>query len=311
PLKKNGRAALKGGGGSKLAQFLFDLRFRAGFLVDLFDHPGGDAGDDGVFRHIVGDDGSRRHHGPFADPYAFQDDGVGPDHHIVFDDHRFGRRRFNHSGDDGAGADVAVFADGSPAADDGIHVDHRPFADDGPDVDHRAHHDHRVFPDLHLFADDRAGFDPRRDVFQIEERNGRVAPVVFHHHLLNAVLVGVQHRLQSLPVAEDDADAAGDEGLRVRSEVDSLQISLDVYLHRGFLFTVLDVGDDFVGIHHLHHDTAFPSGLFRAEARSATGSDVYMKYTTPSCGDKSGNGVFSPVCNPLRGWLSERPLTYP
>ncbi len=189
---------------------------------------------------------------------------------------------------------MAVFADGAPSADDGIHVHHRPFADDGTDVDHRAHHHDHSLADLCALTDDRAGFNPRRDFFQIEKGDGRVVPVVFHHHFLDAVLVEIEDGLQLFPVAKDDAGAVREEGFHFRAEVDSLQIALDINLDRRFFLAVLDVRDNFVGIHHLHHEYRLSEWF---QAKGLPGSDVYnVKYTIDGKGDKSVTG---PAVRPL------------
>ena len=150
--------------------------FCASLLVFLFDDPGGRTGNDRMRRDIFDHDRTGCDHGSFSDAYALDDDRVGADEHIVFDDDRNPHwparsprpERHRHRCDS--------FSRRSPrpprTAPISIIV---PSLMTAPSVDDRPHHDHRPIADLHLIADDRTRFDAGVDVFHIQQRNGAVA----------------------------------------------------------------------------------------------------------------------------------------
>src|SRR5699024_7545856 len=169
--------------------------FAAGGAVLHFDDLGRDAGHHGIGWHVGDDHRTGGHHGALPHPDALNDHGVGADEHIVLDDHRRGAGGLDDAGQNGARADVAVLTHGGAAAQHDAHVDHGALAHHGADVEDGAHHDNGILLNGHLFADDGAGLDACRDVLQIQQRNGRVAAVVFHHQIFNFILIGLENGL--------------------------------------------------------------------------------------------------------------------
>ena len=180
--------------------------------------------------------------------HSLNHDRISSDQHVVLNDDRCGRSRFNDTRQHGSGADMAVFPDRSSSAKNGTHIDHGAFSDHRTDVDDSAHHNDGSVSDRNLLTNNGTRFDPGIDLFQIQHGDCAVAAIVLYDQIIDLFFIFFQDRRKILPVSEYDL-VSNAKYFGYVTKIDRF-FFFQVQFHRRFFLRFGDITDNFLCIHH-------------------------------------------------------------